>query len=218
LILAGFVNLRHGRLGSLRYFFGVCWEEEDPLAPRGAVAELGAVGQGTTSIAMSARSQPDPVTIRDYSPADWAAVCAVHDRARPDELLGSCDPRAFVPLADDVEDGPSFERSQKFVATRGDETVGFVGIDGTYLSWLYVNPSHYRHGIGRALLRFAVGVIGPHAWTVVLAENVRARRLYESEGFVIVRTSRGSNAGYPCTSLRLALPPSARAGNEENER
>ncbi len=165
-------------------------------------------GQGTKFIAMNARFQPDSVTIRDYSPADWLAVCSVHDRARPDELSGSCDPRAFVPLADDQEDGPSFQRSQKFVATIGDETIGFVGIDGTYLSWLYVDPSYYRRGIGRALLRFAVGVIGPHAWTVVLAENIRARRLYESEGFVIVRTFQGLNAGYACTSLRLALLPS----------
>jgi len=156
---------------------------------------------------MSARSQSDSVTIRDYSAADWHAVCSVHDRARLDELSGSCDPRAFIPLADDQEDGPSFQRSQKFVATIGDETVGFVGVDGAYLSWLYVDPSHYRRGIGRALLRFAVGIIGPHAWTVVLAENVRARRLYESEGFVVVRTSQGSNAGYPCKSLRLALSP-----------
>jgi ribosomal protein S18 acetylase RimI-like enzyme len=164
-------------------------------------------GQGTKSIVMSAYPQPDPVTIRDYSPADWLAVCAVHDRARPDELSGSCDPRAFIPLAHDQEDGPSFQRSQKFVATLGDEIVGFVGIDGAYLSWLYVDPSHYRRGIGRALLRFAVSLIGLQAWTVVLAGNVSARRLYESEGFLIVRTSQGSNAGYTCTSLRLALSP-----------
>ncbi|TLD72538.1 GNAT family N-acetyltransferase [Phragmitibacter flavus] len=157
---------------------------------------------------MNNLSQPDRFAIRDYHPADWFAVCSVHDRARPDELSGSCDPRAFIPLADDQEDAPSFQRSKKFVATWGDEIVGFVGIDGAYLSWLYVDPSYYRRGIGRALLRFAVNLIGPYAWTVVLADNFRARSLYESEGFVIVRTSQGSNAGYPCTSLRLALSPS----------
>lgn len=166
---------------------------------------------------MSDRLQPDSLTIRDYSPADWPAVCSVHDRARPDELAGSCDPRAFTPLADDQEDGPSFQRSQKFVAAIGGEIVGFVGIDGTYLSWLYVDPTYYRRGIGRALLRFAVSIIGPHAWTVVLAENVRARRLYESEGFVVVRTSQGSNAGYPCTSLRLALSPSLRRDGADQQ-
>lgn len=166
---------------------------------------------------MSDHSQHDSLTIRDYRSADWLPVCSIHDKARPDELSGSCDPRAFIPLADDQEDGPSFQRSQKFVAAIGDETVGFVGIDGTYLSWLYVDPTYYRRGIGRALLRFAVNVIGPHAWTVVLAENVRARRLYESEGFVIVRTSLGSNAGYACTSLRLALSPYLSEGGSDQQ-
>ena len=41
------------------------------------------------------------LTIRPYRDADWEAICRVHDRARPDELRGSCDPRAFVPLAED---------------------------------------------------------------------------------------------------------------------
>ncbi len=154
---------------------------------------------------MSACPEPEPFIIRAYVDADWPAVCAVHDRARPEELAGSCDPRAFVPLAEDLEDAASFQRSQKFVATLGEKTVGFVGIDGTCLSWLYVDPCCCGRGIGRALLRFAVHAIGPQAWTVVLAGNSRARRLYEREGFVTVRTFQGSNAGYPCTSLRLAL-------------
>ena len=50
---------------------------------------------------MTAASSPDSVIIRAYCDDDWPAVCAVHDRARPDELRGSCDPRAFVPLADE---------------------------------------------------------------------------------------------------------------------
>src|SRR5437879_1704730 len=80
----------------------------------------------------------DRLTIREYRDADWSAVCTVHDRARPDELRGSCDPRAFVPLAEEQDDAASFQRSRKFVACVGAQLVGFVGVDGTYLSWLYV--------------------------------------------------------------------------------
>ena len=40
--------------------------------------------------------------IRDYTPEDWADVCRVHDRSRPDELRGSFDPRAFIPLAEEI--------------------------------------------------------------------------------------------------------------------
>ena len=132
----------------------------------------------------------------------------MHDRARLDELRGSCDLRAFVPLAADQEDAASFQRSRKFVACVEGQIVGFVGVDGTYLSWLYVDPAWYGLGIGRRLLRLGVGLIGPQAWTVVLAGNSRARRLYESEGFQVVRTREGVNAGYPCASMELALSPS----------
>lgn len=150
----------------------------------------------------------DPVVTRAYSDADWGAVCAVHDRARPDELRGSCDPRAFVPLAEDLGDAENFRRSQKFVACIGEQVVGFVGVDGTYLSWLYVDPAWYGRGIGRLLLRMGVGLIGPNAWTVALAGNARARSLYDSEGFRVVRTYDSTNAGYPCVSVQLALPTS----------
>lgn len=158
---------------------------------------------------MTAQDNAVTATIRDYTDADWPAVSAVHDRARPAELDGSCDPCAFVPLADDQEDRESFQRSQKFVAIIDGRVVGFSGVDGAYISWLYVDPTFWDRGIGRKLLRHAVHLIGPRAWTVVLAGNGRAQRLYQTEGFQIVRTSQGSNAGYPCTSFRLALSPSA---------
>jgi len=147
----------------------------------------------------------DRITMREYRATDWAAVCAVHDRARPDELRGSCEPRAFVPLAEEQDDAASFQRSRKFVACVGAHIVGFVGVDGTYLSWLYVDPAHYGRGIGRQLLRLGIRLIGPQAWTVVLAGNTRARWLYKSEGFQVVRTFEGTNAGYPCTCVELAL-------------
>ena len=151
-----------------------------------------------------------PITIREYCDNDWPMVCAVHDRARPDELRGSCDPRAFVPLAAEQDDTASFQRSRKFVACVGEQVVGFVGIDGTYLSWLYVDPAYYGQGIGRRLLRLGLQLIGPQAWTIVLAGNIRAQRLYESEGFRVVRIYESTNAGYPCTCVQLALsPPSA---------
>ena len=152
----------------------------------------------------------DGLWIRDYGDADWPAVCVVHNRARPDELRGSCDPRAFVPLDAEQDDAESFQRSRKFVACMGEKIVGFVAVDGTYLSWLYVDPAYYGQGIGRRLLRLGVQCIGPQAWTVVLAGNSRARRLYESEGFQVVDTYDSTNAGYPCTCVLMALSPAHR--------
>jgi ribosomal protein S18 acetylase RimI-like enzyme len=94
-----------------------------------------------------------------------------------------------------------------FVAEDGDEVVGFAGIDDPYLAWLYVDPAHYRRGIGRALLRHCLARLGEDAWTQACGNNHAAIRLYQSEGFAIESRSTGDNAGYKGPSARLALHP-----------
>lgn len=145
------------------------------------------------------------IMLRAYCDDDWSAVCSIHDRARPYELAGSCDLQAFVSLAEEQEDIENFDRSEKFVACIGEQVVGFIGVDGKLISWLYVDPDHFSKGIGRELLQLGLELTGPDAWTVVLIGNTRARRLYASEGFQVALTFEGTNAGYPCTCLELAL-------------
>ena len=142
------------------------------------------------------------ITYRAYQNVDWPAICRIHDRARPDELEGSCDPRAFIPIEQDPE-VKDLKRSQKFVACDGDKVVGFSAVDEKYVSFLYVDPEYYGQGIGRKLLQMAVDAIGEKAWTIVLDGNQRAIRLYESEGFKEIERFKGDNAGYPCTCLRM---------------
>jgi ribosomal protein S18 acetylase RimI-like enzyme len=154
---------------------------------------------------MTPRSNEIPrpeIQLRPYQERDWLAICRVHDLARPDELRGSCDPRAFTPIEADpeVED---LKRSQKIVSEVAGRVVGFVGVDGDELAWLYVDPAFYGRGVGRRLLRRALEMIDGTAWTIVLAGNQRALRLYESEGFQVARRFESDNAGYPCTCLRM---------------
>lgn len=146
------------------------------------------------------------ILIRDYRLQDWPAICRVHDRSRPDELRGSFDPRAFVPLAQDPEAG-YIASCDMFVAEDGDTVVGFAGIDDPYLAWLYVDPAYYRRGIGRALLRHCLARLGKDAWTYACGNNTAALTLYESEGFVIESRYTGTNAGFQGPSARLALFP-----------
>ena len=148
-------------------------------------------------------------SIRVYEEKDWPAICRIHDMARPDELRGSCDPRAFVPIEQDAE-VEDLKRCRKFVACDGERVVGFVGIDDDYLAWLYIDPEYYGRGIGRQLLQLAVREIGPNAWTVVLDKNFNAIHLHQSEGFEEVKRYSGDNAGYPCNCIRMALKNSAR--------
>ena len=149
------------------------------------------------------------VIIRDYRPADWPAICRVHDRSRPDELRGSFDARAFIPLAEAPE-GEYINACAMFIAQMGDDVVGFAGIDEPYLAWLYVDPPHYRRGIGRALLRHCLAGLSEDAWTRACGNNDAALSLYLSEGFVIESRFIGENAGYKGPSARLALHPERR--------
>ena len=41
--------------------------------------------------------------IRPYQPANWSSICAIHNLARPDELAGSCNPKAFISINEDTE-------------------------------------------------------------------------------------------------------------------
>jgi len=41
------------------------------------------------------------ILIRAYKPANWQSICQIHDLARPDGLIGSCDPKAFIQIEQD---------------------------------------------------------------------------------------------------------------------
>ena len=148
-------------------------------------------------------------TIREYAADDWAAVCRVHDLSRPDELRGSFDARAFIPLAEDPE-GQYINFCDMYIAQPGDDVVGFAGIDDPYLAWLYVDPAYYRRGIGRALLRHCLVRMSDDAWTRACGNNTAALGLYLSEGFVVVQRYIGENGGYKGPAARLALHPERR--------
>lgn len=144
----------------------------------------------------------ETTVVRAFQGEDWPAICEIHDLARPDELRGSCDPRAFVPIAEDpeIED---LRACAKLVAEAGEQIVGFVGVDGDYVAWLYVRPAFYGRGIGRRLLQAGLNLVEGRAWTIVLSGNVPAIRLYESEDFHEIRRFQSDNAGYPCTCIRM---------------
>ena len=142
------------------------------------------------------------MTYREYRDPDWQAICQIHDRARPDELRGSCDPRGFIPIEQD-KDVEELKACWKYVACKDELVVGFIGVKDKYLAWLYVDPEQYGQGIGRELLKIGLAEIGEGAWTIVLDGNYRAIKLYESVGFREVSRYAGENNGYAVTCLKL---------------
>lgn len=161
--------------------------------------------------------------LRPYTPDDWPAVCRIHDAARVQELAaGNVDPRAFRLMVVAAGDDEFFVSTTVVACHDGDDGVGvaegvdrtsaavagFVSWNGSYITWLYVDPAVQRRGIGRQLLDHALRQIGPHAWTNMIGGNNAALRLYLAAGLDVVWSRPGDCDGYPCTAMRLALPTS----------
>jgi ribosomal protein S18 acetylase RimI-like enzyme len=166
---------------------------------------------------------PAPIVIRRDAPADWDRLRAIHDRARVDELRGSVDPAAFLSLEDTYEGEGLFDgevwvaetqveaQAESQAGIQADaaagpdpEVVGFVALADDEVTWLCVDPERTRWGIGRALLRHALGRCDADAEVevTVLSGNAPAVALYLSVGFAIVETRAGKlsgNEAFPAT-------------------
>ena len=134
------------------------------------------------------------MNLRTYSKSDWDRLCAIHDAARMHELQASGIPKAFLTLEQTAENEGLFD-GEVVVAEVEGKVCGFVAYADNELTWLYVDPSSYRQGVGRRLLRHAIGASGGTMTTEVLVGNESALALYLSEGFRIVKRVDGKLTG-----------------------
>lgn len=134
------------------------------------------------------------MTLRPYSPADWKSVCNVHDAARSQELEASGLAAAFLSLEETAENEGLFD-GEVVVAEVAGEVCGFVAYAEGELTWLYVEPSRQKQGVGRQLLRHAILASEGNMSTEVLVGNEAALSLYRSEGFKVEQRVDGKLTG-----------------------
>lgn len=134
------------------------------------------------------------IRIRPYASHDWDFLAHIHDRARLDELRLSVGLNAFRTLAQTAQGEGLFD-GQLYVAEQDERIVGFIAADEGEITWLYVDPDHYRQGVGRALLRHVLITAKGGMSTSVLDGNDPALQLYLSEGFEIIETREGTLQG-----------------------
>lgn len=79
---------------------------------------------------------------------------------------------------------------------------GFVGVQGDKLEMLFVHPDRFRQGIGRALLQYAVEVMGANT-VDVNEQNEGAVAFYLERGFAVVGRSPVDGQGKPFPLLHL---------------
>lgn len=149
------------------------------------------------------------ITIRAYDEADWPAVCAIHDRARPLEVAGVMPGDEVAPMVDAAEEDRFFA-SKTYVAAGPDgRLLGFISIIPPELTWLYVDPDHHGQGVGRALVEHVMGQLGTEGFVICLASNAPAVAFYRRMGFTPAAVFPGDCEGYPCTVYRLCQPESS---------
>ena len=134
------------------------------------------------------------IKIRAYADTDWPELSRIHDAARLDELRDSVGIDAFLTLEQTYEGEGLFD-GDLWVGELDGEVAGFIAFSDDEVTWTYVHPTFYRRGVGRALLRHVLTRAVAPVELTVLAGNTAARRLYESEGFVLPQTRVGKLAG-----------------------
>ena len=79
---------------------------------------------------------------------------------------------------------------------RDDDLVGWIGVHGTRVEALFVDPTAHRQGVGSALLDSATAAM-PQVELDVNEQNPSALRFYERHGFVRVGRSERDGEGRP---------------------
>lgn len=143
------------------------------------------------------------LAIRPYRPEDFPGIGRVHDRARRVELRYAGLEDAFLPLRIAAEREDLFAYPGLFVAELGGEIAGFAACTQEELAWLYVDPAHFRKGVGRALAEHALQRFPGIRHVEVLSGNAPAKALYARLGFVTAATERGRMPGNEAFSVQV---------------
>ena len=134
------------------------------------------------------------IKLRKYKTSDWEAISRIHDEARLDELRGSVDLNAFIPLKKAAFAEGLFG-GEIIIAELEDEVAGFISYNKKTIDWLYVSPLHYRKGIGNMLIEYVLEKSDGEIRIAVLKNNIAALNLYKKMGFKEERTFKGPMIG-----------------------
>lgn len=134
------------------------------------------------------------IKLRDYKTSDWEVISKIHDEARLDELRGTVDLNAFIPLRKAAFAEGLFG-GEIIVAESDGEVAGFIGYNKKTIDWLYVSPLHYRKGIGKMLIEYVLEKSAGELRIAVLKNNIAAINLYKKMGFKEERIFKGPMIG-----------------------
>jgi ribosomal protein S18 acetylase RimI-like enzyme len=149
-----------------------------------------------------------PVELRAALAADAAAIADVLLTSRRTFLPYLASPRSDDEIRMWVRD-TVLRTEQLTVAAADGAIVGFLAVherEGmTWITHLYLLPSHVRQGIGTCLLAHAIASAPRPVRLYAFQQNEAARRFYERHGFVAVAFSDGTDNEEHCPDVLYEL-------------
>lgn len=137
----------------------------------------------------------DVDVIVDFSLRAWAPVSASFEGVLGREIYRRVYPDWLTSQAQAVRDSCADERAEVWVATVGEQPVGYVALiidsdrRAAVIDMLAVDPNHQGQGVGTALVEHAVARAAAAGASVVSvatggdAGHAPARRAYDKAGF-----------------------------------
>ena len=133
--------------------------------------------------------------LRPAREGEIEALTRLFIRARNEmEYLPPVPDEAAEPIAARIR-----EHEEVWVAEEDGRLVGFLGIEASrnlggapVLEKLYVEPAEQNRGVGSALLDKAKELRPDELYLWVFQKNEGARRLYERQGFTVVKLTDGA--------------------------
>ena len=132
-------------------------------------------------------SEPAELTVRVARPEERAELEARQRRAS----LALGEYNAQLEAHPDAIELPveQIERGEVLVAELGDQLAGFAAViiddDVAELDGLFVDPRHWRKGIGSALVDIAVHEARRQGLSMMVVANPSAKSFYEKCGFTV---------------------------------
>ena len=143
--------------------------------------------------------------LRRFEKNDWIEIKDIYNLSKPDEMRGSVDLRALVPIENDEKGLRLFNESQILIVEENGTILGFGGHKENYISWLFVHPSHRRKGVAHLILDQIMSKLTGTIKLNVGKHNEAAKSFYFKLGFKIEREFTGNFNGFKSEACTMSL-------------
>ena len=145
------------------------------------------------------------MTIRAATSVDHRFIIAIWEKSvrATHDFLNEKDIEELRPL---IENEYLYALDLFVIENEHPDILGFIGVSGDFVEMLFVDPEHFRKGLGKKLMLFAINKI-KITRIDVNEQNLNAKLFYESLGFSVISRSSVDRQGkaYPILHMKLDL-------------